>query len=88
MNGGIGEASNSAEAVKEIQAIIGGVIELGESFNVPIDDSVTSENIFNTENGLIGTRLYDRNSYNITKKQWNILRVKLLSKYLMRKCIK
>ncbi|MBR2290602.1 MAG: hypothetical protein IJ867_08575 [Clostridia bacterium] len=69
---GLGGGS-SASAVKEIQAIVDGVIELGDTNEVPASDTVETIEVTNTADGLIGTRLYDRNSTNIFNGKWNIV---------------
>lgn len=66
---------STKNAINEIKAIIGSVLELGNNFNVPIDDSVGLENTDNLSdvNGLIGTRLFDRNGLNLNNRNWNIV---------------
>ena len=69
---GLGGGS-SQSAVTEIQSIVDGIIELGDINEVPSSDSVETENVTNTADGLIGTRLYERNSSNILNGKWNIV---------------
>lgn len=76
--GGVnGETSDSAAAVKEIQSIIGGVVELNNKYadKVPTDDSqlLNEPEHTNNANGLIGIRLFDRNTLNMQNHTWNIL---------------
>ncbi|MBR2289109.1 MAG: hypothetical protein IJ867_00385, partial [Clostridia bacterium] len=65
-------------AVKEIQNIISGVVEIGGSgakYTVPTDDSQLLDEPEHKDNadGLIGTRLFDRSGMNLINKTWNIL---------------
>ncbi len=65
------------ETVKEIQAIIDGVVELKDSFGdqLPNSDTDKLENLENADSnkGIIGTRLFDRSDLNLIKGTWNIL---------------
>lgn len=76
--GGVdGEASDSSAAIKEIQSIISGVIDVKDEFKskIPTDDEalLTETEHTNNADGLIGTRLFDRNELNMTNHTWNIL---------------
>ena len=64
---GLGSGAN-ASAVSEIQAIISGVIQLGDIYN-----SIDEANPNSTANGLIGTKLVERNSSTIADGTWNLI---------------
>ena len=76
---GIGTAQAADEttsnSINEVKAVIGGVINLssnsGDSYKVPEDDFTVTTNTNDTSVGLIGTRLYDKNSIN--SETWNIV---------------
>ena len=75
--GGDIDSSDSKATVKEIQAIIDEVVELKDDFESQIPSSDTDkvgnpENT-NSNNGIIGTRLFDRNDLNLIYNTWNIL---------------
>ena len=78
-NCGIGTAQAADEttsnSINEVKAVISGVINLsskaGSSFVVPEDDFVETTNTNDSSKGLIGTRLYDKNSIN--SETWNIV---------------
>ena len=70
---GMGVRGN-ASAVREIQAIVGSeAMNLGKTYALPSSDSVETAELTNTADGLIGTRLYDRNSTSILNGKWNIV---------------
>ena len=75
--GGGGEGSDAGATVKEIQSIVDGVVELKDKFEDQIPssdiDKVDSPENTNSNNGIIGTRLFNRNSLNIANGTWNIL---------------
>ena len=75
---GGGEATSDAGAtVQEVQAIVDGVVEVSDEnkSKIPEDDEdkVGEPEYKDDKNGLIGTRLFDRNSSNIASGTWNIL---------------
>ena len=75
---GGGEATSDAGAtVKEVQAIVDGVVEVSEKDKekIPVSDTdkTNEEEHFDDSEGLIGTRLFDRSSLNLTNGNWNIL---------------
>ena len=77
---GIGGSSDSLDAgatVKEIQSIVDGVVDVSEENKekVPTSDTdkLEEKEHLNDSEGLIGTRLFDRSSLNLTKGNWNIL---------------
>ena len=73
LDGGI----NSKEAKEELRAIIDGVIELKDKFENQIpqndDDKINEETRNNTNEGIIGTRLYDRTKESVSNDKWNIV---------------
>ena len=75
--GGGSETSDAGATVKEVQAIVDGVVELKEKYTdkVPKDDmdKIDEPEHRSDEEGLIGTRLFSRNSLNMTQGRWNIL---------------
>lgn len=71
LGGGSSNSSNSESAIKEIQSIIDGVIGLEDKDNSKVPDSPDTQNT-NTETGVIGIKLVDRETHLIDGK-WNIL---------------
>ena len=75
---GGGESTSDAGAtVKEVQAIVDGVVKVSEKNKGKIPTSDTDkidENEYYDDNeGLIGARLFDRSGLNLTQGTWNIL---------------
>ena len=76
---GIGTAQAADEttsnSINEVKAVISGVINLSsnvdDKFKVPEDDFTVTTDTNDTSVGLIGTRLYDKNSIN--SETWNIV---------------
>lgn len=71
------DSSDATAAITEIHAIIDNVIVVNDELKnkVPTDDSqlLDEPEHKNTSEGLIGTRLFDRNALNMSNHTWNIL---------------
>ena len=75
---GGGEATSDAGAtVQEVQAIVDGVVNVSEANKSKIPkndtDKVGETEHTNDQDGLIGTRLFDRSGLNLAEGTWNIL---------------
>ena len=74
---GIRGSLSDEETVKEVQTIVDGVVGLKKDFKeqIPVNDTDKLDSVENSdsENGLVGTRLFSRSDLNLVNGTWNIL---------------